>query len=136
MRNCNYWLHQFTFPPSIPSPKLDIPLPLSYWEIINIRHYIKLKCTGVPAVAQWVKNLTAMTSVSAEAWVQSLAQHSGLKHLVLLQVWCKLQLLFRSVQIQSLVVGALLYAMGVTIQKNTKMYNIMIWHTCIMKWLQ
>ena len=77
-------------------------------------------------MAQWVKNLTAMTSVSAEAWVQSLAQHSGLKHLVLLQVWCKLQLLFRSVQIQSLVVGALLYAMGVTIQKNTKMYNIMI----------
>lgn len=73
-----------------------------------------------------VKNLTAATWVTVEAQVQSLAQHSGLKHLVLLQVWCKLQLLFRSVQIQSLVVGALLYAMGVTIQKNTKMYNIMI----------
>ena len=29
---------------------------------------------GVPTVMQWVKNLTTVTQVTAEAWVQSLAQ--------------------------------------------------------------
>ena len=29
----------------------------------------------VPAVAQWVKNPTAMTQVAAEVWVQSPAQY-------------------------------------------------------------
>ena len=28
---------------------------------------------GVPAVTQWVKNLTAVAQVAAEVWIQSLA---------------------------------------------------------------
>ena len=34
-------------------------------------------------MVQWVKNLTAVAQVTTEAWVQSLAQHSGLKDLEL-----------------------------------------------------
>ena len=45
--------------------------------IITVRK--RKTCGGVPAVAQWVKNLTAAAQVSAEAQVQSLAWHSGLK---------------------------------------------------------
>ena len=37
---------------------------------------------GIPPVAQQVKNLAAAAQVTEEAWVQSLAQHSGLKDLV------------------------------------------------------
>ena len=33
----------------------------------------------VPAVVQWVKNPSAAAPVTAEAWVQSPAQHSGLR---------------------------------------------------------
>ena len=40
---------------------------------------IKLSTSRVPAVAQWVKNPTAMAWIAAEAWVPSLAQYSGLK---------------------------------------------------------
>ena len=40
---------------------------------------------GVPAVEQWVKNLTAAAQVAAEVWVLSSAQHSGLKDPALLQ---------------------------------------------------
>ena len=36
---------------------------------------------GVPAMAQWVKNPTAADRVTAEVWVRSLAQGSGLKDL-------------------------------------------------------
>ena len=36
---------------------------------------------GVPAAAQWVKNLTAVAQVTVEARVQSLARRSGLKDL-------------------------------------------------------
>ena len=35
--------------------------------------------TGVPAVAQWVRNQTAAAQTAAQAWVQFLVQHSGLK---------------------------------------------------------
>ena len=38
-------------------------------------------------MAQWVKSPTAMAWVAAEVWVQSLAQHSGLKDPVLPQLW-------------------------------------------------
>ena len=38
---------------------------------------------GVPAVAQWVKNSTAVAWVTAEVQVLSLARHSGLKDLAL-----------------------------------------------------
>ena len=41
---------------------------------------------GVPAVVQWVKNLTAAAWVTAEVPVPSLAQHSGFKDLALLQL--------------------------------------------------
>ena len=41
---------------------------------------------GVPTEAQWVKNLTAVTHVSAEVWVWLPAQCSGLKHPELLQL--------------------------------------------------
>ena len=40
-------------------------------------------------MAQWVKNLTAVGWVTMEAWVQSLAQCSGLKDLALLQLWLR-----------------------------------------------
>ena len=40
---------------------------------------------GAPTVAQWVKNPTAATQVAMEVQVRSLAWHSRLKNLVLLQ---------------------------------------------------
>ena len=55
---------------------------------------LKMK-RGVPAVAQWVKNLTAAAQVTVEVRVQSPAQHSELKDLVLLQQWCRMQLWLR-----------------------------------------
>lgn len=36
---------------------------------------------GIPAVAQWIKNLTAAAGVAAEPQVLSLASHSRLKAL-------------------------------------------------------
>ena len=36
-------------------------------------------------MVQWVKNLTAVVWVTLELWVPSLAQHSGLKDLALLE---------------------------------------------------
>ena len=36
-----------------------------------------------------VKNATALALVSAKVWVPSLAQYSGLKEPVLLQVWLR-----------------------------------------------
>ena len=41
----------------------------------------------VPNVAQWVKNLTAVAQVTAEARVRSLAGHSVLKDPGLPQLW-------------------------------------------------
>ena len=48
--------------------------------------------SGLPAVAQWVENLTAVARVGAEVWVQSLAQHGGPKDLALPQLQCRWQL--------------------------------------------
>ena len=45
--------------------------------------------TGVPAVAQRVKNLTAMAWVTVEVQVRSLDQNSGLKDSALPQVLCR-----------------------------------------------
>ena len=45
-------------------------------------------------MTQWVKNPTAVTRVPAEARVQSLAWHSGLKDWALLQLWHRSQLWF------------------------------------------
>lgn len=55
-------------------------------QAVTIFYFLRNKIgqwLGVPAVAQWVKKLTAATGVSVEAWVQSLAHHSGLKDLAL-----------------------------------------------------
>ena len=46
-------------------------------------------------MAQWVKNPTAVAQVSTEAQVQSLAWHSGLKDLELLQLHHRSQLWLR-----------------------------------------
>ena len=40
-------------------------------------------------MVQWVKNPIAGAQVAEEAQVRSLARHSGLKDLALLQVWCR-----------------------------------------------
>ena len=40
----------------------------------------------VPTMAQWVKNPTAAAQFATEVQVQSLAQHSELKDLALLQL--------------------------------------------------
>ena len=45
---------------------------------------VKKYISGVPAVAQWVKNLTSVPRVTVEVWVGSLAQCGGLKDLALL----------------------------------------------------
>ena len=42
-------------------------------------NYKNNEAYGVPAVAQWVKDLTEVAQVAAEAQVQSRAQRSGLK---------------------------------------------------------
>ena len=47
---------------------------------------------GVPAMVQWVKNLTAVARVAAEVQVPSPAWCSGLKNLVLPQLCCRSQL--------------------------------------------
>lgn len=43
-------------------------------------------------MVQWVKNPSAEAQVATEAQVQSVAKHSELKHLALLQPWQRLQL--------------------------------------------
>ena len=67
-------------------------MELKCWN--RIVYTIDFKCTenGVPAVVQWVKNLTAEAQVGSPAWC------SGLKDLALLQ----LQQVSASAQIQSL----------------------------------
>ena len=52
----------------------------------------KIIRVGVPTVVEWVKNPTSVAWISAEPWVLSLAWHSGLKNLALLQLLHRLQL--------------------------------------------
>ena len=40
-------------------------------------------------MVQWVKNLTPSARVTAEVWVQSQAQHNGLKDPALAQLWLR-----------------------------------------------
>ena len=55
-------------------------VPGSEQKIANyIDSFLKTEIRGVPAMAQCVKNPTTATQVTAEAWVRSLALHSGLK---------------------------------------------------------
>ena len=51
-----------------------------------------MKGLGVPAMAQWVKNPTAVAQATVEAQVWSPAQCSGLKDLVLSQLQHRSQL--------------------------------------------
>ena len=69
---------------------------------------------GVPTVAQWVKNLTAVAWVTAEVWVPSLAWHSGLTDLALLQLQHRSQLWWLRFNPWP---GELLCATGVAIKK-------------------
>ena len=46
--------------------------------------------SGVPAMTQWVKNLTTAARVTVEVQVQSLDQLSGLKDLLLPKLQCRL----------------------------------------------
>ena len=62
---------------------------------------------------QWVKNLTAAARVAGRAQVQSPAQDSGLKDLVLLQLW-----LVADVAWIQYLAGELPYAMGAAIKKK------------------
>ena len=47
---------------------------------------------GVPTMVQCIKNPTAVTLVTVEVWVRSPPQHSGLKDLVLPQLWYRSKL--------------------------------------------
>ena len=65
-----------------------------YWDIVtgpvgeNRNGQEDLCYQKVSYSVQCIRNLTAaVAGVTVEAWVQSLAQHSGLKDLELLQLW-------------------------------------------------
>ena len=62
---------------------------------MNAMYLFKIIYGGVPAVAQWVKNLTAVARVTVKVWVRSPAWYSGLKDLVLPQLRPGLQLWLR-----------------------------------------
>ena len=47
---------------------------------------------GVTALSQWVKNPAAVTFVTVEVQIQSLALLGGLKDPALPQLWCRSQL--------------------------------------------
>ena len=76
----------------------------------------KTEGVGVPGVAQWVKNPTAVILIIVEMWVQSQACCSGLKDLTLLQMWCRSQLWLGF----SPWPGELSYASGVAVKKIIK----------------
>ena len=71
---------------------------LAFWmsndyELILFQGFrIKLLISGLTAVAQWVKTLTAIVWVAVEEQVWSPAWHRWLKDLALPQLWCRLQL--------------------------------------------
>ena len=88
-------------------PKPTSLVYLAIWELFQLRgmwlHKLKARVwkitgywnnglainnisSGVPSVAQWVKNLTAVAQIAAEVWFRSLAWHRGLEDLVLLQL--------------------------------------------------
>ena len=69
-------------------------------------------------MAQWVKNPTATSRVTAEMQIQSPTQHSGLKNPALPQLQHKSAAV---AWIQSLARG-LPYATGMAINKITKLY--------------
>ena len=64
----------------------------SKWNLLLLDYHINYNILGVPAVGQWVKNLTAGALVTAEAWVPSPALCSGWKDLALPQLQHRSQL--------------------------------------------
>ena len=67
---------------TVPQPRVFFPFKKERW---NQRKMVKKygffiliqEHLGVPIVAEWVKNLTAMAWVFAEVWVQSPASAAG-----------------------------------------------------------
>ena len=66
---------------------------LSTWK----KYKTRIISTGVPTVAQRVKNLTTVAWVSAVAQVWSSAQFIGLKDLALSELWLRFSLWLRNV---------------------------------------
>ena len=81
---------------------------------------IKTITYSVPTVEQWDKNLSAAAQVAEEAWVWSLAWHSGLKDPVLPQLQAQAA---AAAQIQSLA-REFPYAPGAAIKKTKLSPNI------------
>ena len=72
--------------PEMGSLALVSPPAIDYlWASHFTSQTLKSGKTGVPAVTQWVKNLTAVARVAVEVRVQSLARGSWLKNVALLQ---------------------------------------------------
>ena len=69
------------------APIRPLPWELPYVTVAAVKRRRKNIKTRVPTAVQWVKNLTAVAQITVEGQVQSLAQHSGLKDPVLLQLW-------------------------------------------------
>ena len=67
---------------------------LTYFESTSLESVSRVD-KGVPAVVQWVKNLTAVSRVPVEVQAQTLARSSGLKDLLLLQLLHRSQLWLR-----------------------------------------
>ena len=57
---------------------------------------------GVPALAQWIKNLTNIH----ESWVRSLASLSGLGIQYCCELWCRLQMRLDCVAVAVVQVGS------------------------------
>ena len=58
-------------------------------QIMHAPLCLKNATFGIPTVVRWVKNLTAVVQVAAEAWVPTPAWYSGLKDPSLLQLQLK-----------------------------------------------
>jgi len=69
-------------------------MPIRYVKLCLASQIVRNanKDKNLPAVAQWVKNLTAVVWVTVEVQVWSPAWHSGLKVLVLMPLHCRSQL--------------------------------------------
>ena len=93
-------------------------------QLLYIMNNIYVVMTfGVLAVAQWLKNQTAMALIIAEVWVQSLARLNGLKNPTLPQVWY--MQVTAMAQIQSLA-WELLYVAGVAIKLKNNNVDIIL----------
>ena len=67
--------------------RTQAPALMIHWDYVPL---FPLKF--VMAVVQWIKNPMAVAQVATEAPFWSTAWYSGLKDLMLLQLWCRLQL--------------------------------------------